>query len=223
VDARDGRRADRAEAHQQHAQPAARGRDFKWWSHERRLYHEENRMFFRKPTVERLPVAMTGARMGERILQIGVDDPALVGALAAKVGLSGTATAAVADESSAARVRAGASAAGALIEVHVTALHSLPFPDDAFDLVVVHAMRGLGMLQPHSSAGILQESRRVLRRGGRLVAIEPGPVSGLKSLVRRPQTATEAEALGALQAAGFRPVRVVGEREGFRFTEGIKT
>ena len=32
-----------------------------------------------------MPVTMTSVRMGERLLQIGVDDPALVGALAAKV------------------------------------------------------------------------------------------------------------------------------------------
>jgi ubiquinone/menaquinone biosynthesis C-methylase UbiE len=180
-------------------------------------------MFFRKARLERLPVAMTAARMGERVLQIGVDDPAVVGALAAKVGLSGTAAAAVTNESSAARVRAGASAAGALIEVHVTTLHSLPFPDDAFDLVVVHAMSGLKALEPDSSAAMLQESRRVLRKGGRLVAIEPGSVGGLKGLVRRSSPVPDAEALPAMQAAGFRPVRVVGEREGFRFTEGLKT
>jgi ubiquinone/menaquinone biosynthesis C-methylase UbiE len=179
-------------------------------------------MFFRKPSLERLPVAMTGARMGERILQIGVDDAAVVGSLAVKVGLSGAATSAVADESSAARVRSAASAAGALIEVHVTPLDALPFPDDAFDLVVVHAMRGLRTLEPRSSGAMLQESRRVLRRGGRLVAIEPGPATGLKGLVRRSHLAPDDQALSALQAAGFRPVRVVGEREGFRFTEGLK-
>ena len=50
-------------------------------------------MFLRKPAreLEPLPIAMSGVRMGERALQIGLDNPALAGAIAAKVGLSGTA------------------------------------------------------------------------------------------------------------------------------------
>ena len=39
--------------------------------------------FLRKSTLERLPVVMSGVRMGERALQIGVDDSDLVGAIAA--------------------------------------------------------------------------------------------------------------------------------------------
>ena len=48
-------------------------------------------MFFRKSRVEPLPVTMSAVRMGERLLQIGIDDPGLASALAAKVGLSGNA------------------------------------------------------------------------------------------------------------------------------------
>ena len=36
--------------------------------------------FLRKSTQEALPVAMSGVRMGERALQIGIDDPAVAGA-----------------------------------------------------------------------------------------------------------------------------------------------
>ena len=54
--------------------------------------------FLRKSTLERLPVAMTGVRMGERALQLGIEDPSLVGAIAAKVGLSGHAVIVVRDE-----------------------------------------------------------------------------------------------------------------------------
>ena len=64
-------------------------------------------MFLRKCRGrEPLPVTMSGVRMGERVLQIGVDDPAVAGALAAKVGLSGNAAIAVADERVAARAQA---------------------------------------------------------------------------------------------------------------------
>ena len=41
---------------------------------------------------------MTGVRMGERVLQVGTDDPSVAAAIAARIGLSGTAAIAVADE-----------------------------------------------------------------------------------------------------------------------------
>ena len=42
-------------------------------------------------SMDPLHVSMTGVRMGERFLQIGCNDRALLAGLAAKVGLSGTA------------------------------------------------------------------------------------------------------------------------------------
>ncbi len=42
--------------------------------------------FLRKSNLVRLPVVMSGVKMGERVLQIGIDDPSLAGAIAAKVG-----------------------------------------------------------------------------------------------------------------------------------------
>ena len=33
-------------------------------------------MFLRKPRIQLLPVTMSAVRMGERVLQIGLDDPA---------------------------------------------------------------------------------------------------------------------------------------------------
>ena len=41
----------------------------------------------------------------------------------------------------------------------------------------------------------------------------------------RPDAGYEAAggAVAALQAAGFKPVRMLSEREGYRFTEGLKT
>ena len=79
------------------------------------------RLLRKRPAANRdsIPVTMTGVRMGERLLQIGVDDPSLVGALAAKVGLSGTAAVAVDNERDANRARAVAAKAGVLIDVQV--------------------------------------------------------------------------------------------------------
>jgi SAM-dependent methyltransferase len=156
---------------------------------------------------EQLPVAMSGVRMGERALQIGIDDPSLLGAIAAKVGLSGHAAVAVGDEAAAAVARSAAAKAGVLVEVHAAPLHSLPFADDSFDVIVLHAKSGwLASMDDSARQPILRDAYRVLRGGGRLVAIEGG--SG---------TAVE-----ILPAAGFKAARVIADRDGYRFAEGLK-
>jgi len=183
-------------------------------------------MFLRKTKArEALPITMTGVRMGERLLQIGVDDPSVAGAIAAKVGLSGTAAVAVSDEAGAALATAAAAQAGALVEVTVTALDALPYPDGSFDIVVLHCMKApIGGAASGLSAEALRQCLRVLRQGGRCVAITRGPKTGVGALLRpAPPEAPDDSAVTALTAAGFRPVRMVGELEGFRFTEGLKT
>ena len=113
--------------------------------------------FLRKSTLERLPVAMTGVRMGERALQLGIDDPSLVGAIAAKVGLSGHAAIVVRDEREAAKARSAAEKAGALVDVQVRPNAALPFEGDSFDVIVLHAANGKsGSFQDASSAETLR-------------------------------------------------------------------
>lgn len=184
-------------------------------------------MFLRKSRVEPLQVTMSAVRMGERVLQIGIDDPAIVSALAAKVGLSGYAAVAVTAEADAARARDAAAGAGVLIDVNVSTLSTLPFEDGRFDLVVVHAGQGIvSSLDAAARQATAREWHRVLRTGGRIMTIEPGPQSGLKGLMRQRHT-SEYESSGGivatLEAAGFRPVRVLAEREGLKFAEGVKT
>jgi SAM-dependent methyltransferase len=185
-------------------------------------------MFLRKSRIEPLPVMMSAVRMGERVLQIGIDDPAVAIALAAKAGLSGNAAIAVTDDEGAARARSAAASAGVLVEVQVTPIAPLPFESGAFDLVIAHSMHGLvSSLDANARTAALREWRRVLRTGGRLMTIEAGPASGLKSLLRHPHVDESYEASGgvvsALEAAGFRPARLLAEREGYKFAEGIKT
>ena len=179
--------------------------------------------FLRKSNLERLPVAMCGVRMGERTLQIGIDDSALAGAIAAKVGLSGHAAMALGDETSAARARAAAAAAGALVDVQITALHSLPFEADAFDLVVVHAAGSLPRLEDDAAVAMLRDAHRVLRHGGRIIVIEGSGRRGLGRWFGAAAAMPASPAIAALSAAGFRPARLLAEREGYRFTEGLKT
>jgi SAM-dependent methyltransferase len=180
--------------------------------------------FLRKPSTERLPITMSGVRMGERALQIGIDDPSLAGAIAAKVGLSGHAAIAVSEERSAANARAAAAMAAALVDVQVTPLDSLPFPRDSFDLIVLHAASAaLPPLADPAGAAMLREGHRVLRPGGRIVVLEGGTRRGIATWLRAPQPPPHrGVAVDALSAAGFRATRMLAERDGYRFTEGRK-
>jgi SAM-dependent methyltransferase len=177
--------------------------------------------FFKKPNIEPLALSMSGVRMGERVLQLGIDDPSLVGGIAAKVGMSGHAAAAVTDDAAAAKVRSAAERGGALIDVRTSPLTALPFDDGGFDVVIVHGRQGLlASLDDHTRTAALREGHRVLRHGGRIVIIEAGAGGGLGSMFRgTPAARTDTSALAA---AGFKAPRVLAEREGFTFTEALK-
>jgi SAM-dependent methyltransferase len=184
-------------------------------------------MFLRKSRIAPLPVTMSAVRMGERVLQIGVDDPAVASAIAEKVGLSGNAAIAVTDDRDAARAHGAAANAGILVDVKVTPLAPLPFDNEAFDLVIVHGMRGLlSSIDANARIAAMREWHRVIRRGGRVMTIEPGAVSGIKSLIQQRHSDDAYEGsggvVGALESAGFRPVRLLADREGYKFAEGIK-
>ncbi|MDA1186027.1 MAG: methyltransferase domain-containing protein [Acidobacteria bacterium] len=178
--------------------------------------------FLRKFNTEPLPIAMCGVRMGERALQIGVDDPSLLGGLAVKVGLSGHAAVAVADDPAAAKASAAAAQSGALVDVHVTALHALPFPAESFDAVVLHAATAaLPPLEGDDGRAMLREAHRVLRPGGRLVILEKGQNQRTWFRSRAPLPPSDATAT-VLGTVGFRAARPLADREGYCFTEGLK-
>ena len=186
-------------------------------------------MFLRKPARERDPLAVTmsGVRMGERMLQIGIDDPALTGVLAAKTGLSGHAAIVVTNERDAERASRAAADASALADVHATALDGLPFESNSFDVIVIHSAKGLlDSLDSTTRSGAMAECRRVLRQGGRALVIESAGRGGLGSLLRPRQPAGPSSESGGtldgLKAAGFAAVRQLAEREGLRFSEGLK-
>jgi SAM-dependent methyltransferase len=189
------------------------------------------RMFLRKSSVGREPLAlaMSGVRMGERLLQIGVDDPAVLGALAAKVGISGHAAVVTLDDRSAERARAGVADASALADISVAADGVLPFPPDSFDVVVVHGVSGwLTACGDDLRARLLSQVLHATRPGGRVIVTEPGERSGLKAMLApAPKRDERYEQAGGtvavMEKAGFRPVRRLADREGVRFTEALKT
>jgi ubiquinone/menaquinone biosynthesis C-methylase UbiE len=174
-----------------------------------------------------LSVAMTGIRLGDQLLQIGCVDPALLGAIGSKVGLSGRAAVAVFDDAMEARARRAAERAGVLIEIERTDLKKLPFADAAFNLVVVDSTEDLlGSLSDVDRRASVTEALRVLGPRGRVVVIERGRSAGLAGLFRRPPENTPYQASGgsggALTDAGFRAVRTLAESRGLRFVEGTR-
>lgn len=189
------------------------------------------RMFLRKSTVGREPLvmAMSAVRLGERLLQIGVDDAASMGALAAKVGLSGHAAVVTLDERTAQRARSAIADASTLADVSVTSDGSLPFQDASFDVVVVHGVSGLlAAAADDVRARLLREVLRVSRSGGRVIVTEAGERSGLKAMLSpAPKKDERFERSGgtiaAMAAAGFKPVRLLADRDGLRFVEGLKS
>ena len=168
---------------------------------------------------------MTAVRMGERVLQIGINDVALAAVVAARAGLSGHAVIVVPDAARAERARRACAEHGTLAEILLTPLDQLPLASTDMDVVIVHSVDNLlGALDAPTLAALMRECRRVLRVGGRLIVIEAGERRGLASFLRQGQTATRnAEAsVHSLEAAGFRTARVIADREGLRFTEGLK-
>lgn len=160
-----------------------------------------------------LHVSMTGVRMGERFLQIGCHDRALLAGLAAKVGLSGASAVAAFDQGQIRLAEKTGAAVGALIEARQIDDHALPFDADAFDMVVVDDTDGrFGAIAEGSRLEYLRDARRVVRQGGRIEIVE--------SIKMR---AANHDPLRDLEAAGFKPVRVLAERDGFRFIEGLRT
>ena len=185
-------------------------------------------MFFRKSSSEPLSVTMTAVKMGDRLLMVGLDDTGTAMAIAAKVGMSGSAVHVVNDEAQGARIRAAAEKAGILVDVRVvTTLRSLPLEDDGFDLVVMHSYKGLiAGMAPYTRIRSVEECLRVLRVGGRMMVIEAEPRGGLASMIRPYPVdghySATGETIGALKSGGFRPVRILADRDGYRFVEGGK-
>ena len=175
-----------------------------------------------------LEIAMTGVKLGDRMLQVGAADASLVAALSAKVGMSGRACVVVGDADEAVRAARAAQRAGVLMDVDQAALNLFPYDDQAFDLVVIHNQDGLiAAMKPEQRVAALQQARRMLAPRGRIVIIERAPRAGLGALLHRtavvadPHYHNTGGAVVALQAEGFKAVRPLAERDGLSFFEGI--
>ena len=184
-------------------------------------------MFLRKSSIgsEPLAVMMSGVRMGERLLQLNAPDARLAALLAAKPGMSGHSAIVVSSDRDADRARAAVAESGVLVDLKTASLDALPFGNDTFDVIVMHNAAGtLSPLDAAMRTRALSDCHRVLRDGGRIVALEPGTRSGLSALLHSAAGDAAYESAGgtvaALEATGFRQVRLLADREGMRFIEG---
>src|SRR5438067_9395183 len=180
-------------------------------------------MFVKRSDPYMLVVGMTGVKMGDRVMQIGCAHGGRLAAVAGKVGLSGQAVALVPDATSAERARKGAAQAGVLVDIEIAPLTRFSAESGTFDLAVIDDTGGLiGAMRPEDRVVTLRETFRILRFGGRTIVIGAAARGGLGALFTRAQSGPSVDVAAALQAEGFKSVRVLAEREGLVFTEGIK-
>jgi ubiquinone/menaquinone biosynthesis C-methylase UbiE len=188
-------------------------------------------LFRRQPQQKHaLALAMTGVALGDRLLQIGCTDASLFAALGSRAGLSGRVCAVVPDAAHAARARRAAEQSGFLVDIETGTLGALPFDAAAFNLMVVDSQDGLlSAMRPEQRVALLQEAFRVLAPRGRIVIIERGPRNGLGALFGPsaraavdPHYKSSGGPLAALEAEGFRAGRLLAERDGLSFFEGVR-
>jgi SAM-dependent methyltransferase len=185
-------------------------------------------LFHRTGDKYSLETAMTGVKLGDRLLQVGGADAPLVAALSAKAGMSGRGCVLVATDEERARAARAAERAGVLLEVERDPRLVFPYDEHAFDLIVIHSQDGwLAAMKPEQRVAVLQQARRALAARGRIVIIESAPRAGLGALLSRhtviadPHYQNTGGAVTALQAEGFKAVRLLAERAGLSFFEGI--
>jgi SAM-dependent methyltransferase len=180
----------------------------------------------RGPEPHMLSVSMTGVKLGDRVVFVGVPDAGRVAAIAAKVGLSGRAVAVVPDDRAAARVNKAAAGAGVLVDTEVADERRLPFGDGEFDIAVVDDTGTLlEDLNEGDRTAVTREVARVLRPGGRVLLIGGAEPTGLVKLISKTRMSplvVSGSANTLLEQTGFGIVRTLAEREGLVFVEGLK-
>ena len=177
-------------------------------------------LFRKAPPQDPLIVAMSGARLGQRMLVVPGSDLQVLVDVAAKVGLTGRAVALVAGAGARQRVQDRTTAQGVLVETESLTL-PFPLPEAEFDVAIVddRAPR----LDAHSTTGLLPELVRVVRPGGRLLVLVPAPSSPLAGLFgAEPAAPDVSKLLGSLGRSGFTAARLLGVRQGTAFVEAVR-
>jgi ubiquinone/menaquinone biosynthesis C-methylase UbiE len=141
---------------------------------------------------------------GEGVLDVGCGTGALALAAKRRVGPAGTVHGIDAGLEMIARAKHKASRASLDICFHMAHAQSLPFPDAQFDVVLSTVM--LHHLPRKVRPQALREMRRVLKPGGRLLAVDFGGFGNPKSLIGRlhhHSGVTHADFVSQFSDAGF--------------------
>jgi len=165
---------------------------------------------------------MIGAKSGNQVVVLGAPDPDLIAEVALVTGLTGRTLVVDPDPAVRALVDRAAAHAGALVETDDAVASHLPLEDDSIDVVVVSS--DLGARTDSERHVVVAEAVRVLRPGGRIVAVDVNRRSGLRGAFHRSgPPAVKAETLcGVLQSIGLRAARVLTEGRAGTFIEAVK-
>jgi tRNA A58 N-methylase Trm61 len=166
--------------------------------------------FLRKPAHDDLPlvVAMTGVRLGDRVIFAGTASSLLI-PLAARTGLSGQLLTIGSDT---AELTRRAERAGHLVDGA-----GAPPADGSYDLAVVETSGDwTQMLAPLLAA---------VRPGGRIVIVIGRQAEGALALLKPAHRTgpAPAEVVALLERSGWHRARSIGSREGLDFVEAVRT
>jgi len=163
---------------------------------------------------------MVGARGGDRVLVVGAGDAGLATELALVTGLTGEVRVADDAPDAAAKVEAAVRKSGSLVELDAAPATALPFDRGAFDVVVIN--RRFGAEPDAERVRIAAEAVRVAKPGGRIVAIETGPATGVFARFSKPRDVLAPDAIQRVLAdAGCRATRVLAEAGGSVYVEAL--
>ncbi|MDP2674709.1 MAG: methyltransferase domain-containing protein [Dehalococcoidia bacterium] len=154
--------------------PQTAGRTIRSWA---RFYDAASWLlsFGRSPAIRRMTVEMAAVAPGEAVLDVGCGTGSLAIALKANVGESGDVRGIDASPEMIEQARRKAAGAGVDAVFEVALIEKLPFPEARFDLVVSSFM--LHHLPNDVKRNGLAEIRRVLKPGGRFLAVDFGGTS----------------------------------------------
>jgi len=175
-------------------------------------------------------LAMIGAKGGQRILVIGAGSGPLAAEVSLVTGLNGRVLVIDREPATETAVESAAVKAGALVEFERAPATMLPVDPESFDIAVLHSE--LGALSPGDARLATEETKRVLRAGGRVIVMEKTSRPGLFGLIRlggsggsRPaptEMLSPQAVIDLLKTAGFLAVRVLADAEGTAYIEGRK-
>jgi ubiquinone/menaquinone biosynthesis C-methylase UbiE len=179
----------------------------------------------RERTLRARIVALADLQPGAHVLDVGCGTGGLAIAAAERVRATGTVYAVDASPEMVARAQHRVERAGVPVTVALAPVEALPYPAATFDVVLSSLM--LHHLPEDVRAQAFAEIRRVLRPGGRLVAVDFEPPRGraARALTRLVLTGRMADydvrtCLPLMRAAGF--VDVESEPTPYRWLTAVR-